>query len=219
MPDDRKLRIFREPEQVPYAEMLERQRAVRTAVEQGRAPHTLFLLEHPPTITLGRKSSEAHILRSREDLAAQGVTVETSDRGGDVTFHGPGQLVAYPILNLELLTPSVGWYLRRLEDVVIALLADYGLAGERKEGLTGVWVGDAKAAAIGIGVHRWVTFHGCAINVNPDMNHFGLIIPCGIPDKPVTSLRELLGTPPQFEEVRERFVRNFLAVFELEPEH
>jgi lipoyl(octanoyl) transferase len=136
------------------------------------------------------------------------------DRGGDVTYHGPGQLVAYPILDLKHWNPSVGWYLRALEQVVIDLVGEYGLVGERLEGFTGVWVGGAKVAAIGVGVHQWVTLHGLALNVNPDMRHWACIIPCGIADKPVISLAELLGSAPPMPEVMDRFEGHFRRVFE-----
>lgn len=144
-----------------------------------------------------------------------GIALEQAERGGDVTYHGPGQLVGYPILNLQQLEPSVGWYIRRLEDAIIDLLAEYGLAGERVSGLTGVWVDGAKVAAIGIGIQQWVTFHGCAINVDPDMRHFAAIVPCGIADKPVTSLKQLLGEAPEIEEVAVRFARSFRKQFNL----
>jgi len=204
---------FRDP--IPYAEMLQRQRAAREEVERGERGPTLFLLEHPPTITRGRKSDASNILLTPEALAAQGIALEDAERGGDVTYHGPGQLVAYPILDLHQLQPSVGWYIRRLEEAIIQLLAGYGLEGDRIEGMTGVWVDGAKVAAIGIGIHHWVTFHGCAINVDPNMAHFQAIVPCGIADKPVTSLRALLGKAPEMDEVAGRFEQDFRSVFEL----
>jgi len=214
--DAQQLRVCIEDEPVSYRTMLECQRETREAVHRGDAPHTLFLLEHPPVITCGRQTDTANLLRSPEWLHAEGIEVAETDRGGDVTYHGPGQLVAYPILNLNVLRPSVGWYLRRLEDTLIGLLADYGIEGGRVEGLTGVWTGGAKIAAIGIGVREWVTFHGCALNIDPDLTHFGHIVPCGIADKPVTSMREQLGNVPLLTEVRGRFVQHFARVFELE---
>ena len=194
--------------------MLERQHQCRQAVADGKAPNTVFLLEHTPVITMGRNAHDENLLFSKAALTEKGVAVHETDRGGDVTYHGPGQLVAYPILNLEQCRCSVGWYLRTLEDVVIQLLASYDLKGERVEGLTGVWVDGAKVAAIGIGVNHWVTFHGTAINVDPDMTHFQLIVPCGITDKPVTSLKALLGgTAPPMDEVRHRFQDAFVETF------
>ena len=207
------LEVIRFPAPVPYREMLDRQHERRAAVAAGDAPDTLFLLEHLPAITLGRASSPAHVLHSRTQLAAQGIDWVECDRGGDVTYHGPGQLVAYPVLDLRRWQTSVGWYLRSLEAVIIRCLADYGLYGERVSGYTGVWVDGAKVAAIGIGVHQWIAFHGTALNLDPDMAHFGLIVPCGIADKPVTSMRGLLGEAPPMHEAMDRFEAAFRMVF------
>jgi len=200
----------------PYTDIYEAQVGRRIAVEFGDASNALLLLEHTPTITLGRKSSEDHLLRNRETLAQMGIDVIEVDRGGDVTYHGPGQLVAYPILNLNQWQKSVSWYLRSLEDVIINFLTTYGITGERMDGLTGIWVDGAKVAAIGIGIHQWVTYHGISINIDPDMNHWGLIVPCGIPDKPVTSLKALLGEAPSLEEAMDRFESCFREAFEAE---
>ncbi len=198
---------------ISYLESRELQLSHRGLVECGEAPDTVFLLEHAPVITLGRNWQRENLLHTPDALRARGIDVCETDRGGDVTYHGPGQLVAYPILNLRHWQCSVGWYLRALEDVLIRLLAAYGLHGERLKGLTGVWVNGAKVAAIGIGVHNWVTFHGIALNVDPHMDHFRLIIPCGIADKPVTSLSLLLGTTPPIQEVMDRFETAFREVF------
>lgn len=214
--DAQQLCVRIEDEPVSYLTMLERQRETREAVQRGDAPHTLFLLVHPPVITCGRQTDTANLLRTPEWLNANNIDLAETDRGGDVTYHGPGQLVAYPILNLNALRPSVGWYLRRLEDALIGLLADYGIEGRRVEGLTGVWTRGAKIAAIGIGVREWVTFHGCALNIDPNLTHFAHIVPCGIADKPVTSMREQLSDAPPLPEVRGRFVEHFVRVFELE---
>ncbi len=208
-----RVETIRLDEPVSYAPMLERQRAQWRAVVDGKANSTLFLLEHRPVITLGREADEQHLLRTREQFAAEGIEITETDRGGDVTYHGPGQMVAYPILDLNQWRRSVGWYLRALEDVLLRLLATYGLHGERVDGLTGVWVGGAKVAAIGIGVRRWVTYHGIALNVNPNLEHFGYIVPCGITDKPVTSLCRLLGEAPPMPEIMQRYEDAFRAVF------
>jgi lipoyl(octanoyl) transferase len=198
----------------PYRDALELQLKTRDAVESGKAPGTLLLLEHTPTITLGRNAVESNLLRSRDALAELGVDVIESDRGGDVTYHGPGQLVGYPILNLREWKESVGWYLRTLEESIISTLRRFDLNGERADGMTGVWVGGAKVAAIGIGLRNWITYHGMALNVDPDMNHFELIVPCGL-QKPVTSLRALLGdTSPTLENAAETFIDAFLDTFE-----
>lgn len=208
------IEVIRFPEPVEYAGMLQLQTQRREDVFHGRAPDTLFLLEHRPVITLGRNAHRENLLAEAATLAEAGVTLHESNRGGDITYHGPGQLVAYPILNLNHWQASVGWYLRTLEEVLIDLLATYQLEGERMPGFTGVWTQGAKVAAIGIGVHQWVTFHGIALNVDPDMAHFGFIIPCGIPDHPVTSLRHLLPDPPPLPEVAERFEACFMKRFD-----
>lgn len=193
--------------------MLERQLERHKAVATGEAPNTLFLLEHTPVVTLGREAHSENLLLDRTGYAREGIELVETTRGGDVTYHGPGQLVAYPILNLNQFKLSIGWYLRTLESVLIDVLADYGLEGERVEGLTGVWVGGAKVAAIGIGVRRWTTFHGIALNVAPEMDHFKTIVPCGIADKPVTSLAKLLDVPPSLQEVAAAFDAHFQVQF------
>lgn len=198
---------------VNYEEMLARQHARRDAVARGDAPETLYLLEHAPVITLGRSARREHLLYSEAALREKGIAVCECDRGGDVTYHGPGQLVAYPIVRLQDWNASVGAYLRGLEAVIIEVLGTYGLCGERVPGYTGVWVGGAKAAAIGVGVHRWVTYHGAAINVRPDLRHFACIVPCGIADRPVTSLERLLPVSPTVAQVGDRFDACFRAHF------
>lgn len=198
---------------VAYVEMLARQKERRALVERGEAPNTLFVLEHLPVITCGRNTLAGNVLAAPEALAAQGVALESVDRGGDVTYHGPGQLVAYPILRLTEWKCSVSWYLRSLEQVLIDTLAGFGIEGWREKGYTGVWTAKGKVAAIGVGVHQWTTFHGIALNVSPDMGHFRLIVPCGIGDRPVTSMEALLGMAPELEAVRAAFVGAFGRVF------
>ena len=199
---------------VPYAEAYALQLERRNAIESGEMNSALLLLEHTPTFTLGRRSDQQNLLATREALAEAGIEVCETDRGGDVTYHGPGQLVAYPILDLSQWRRSIPWYLRALEDVIIQTLDRYGLKGERIEELTGVWVDGAKVAAIGIGIHNWVTFHGVAINLDPNMDHWRMIVPCGIPDKPVTSLAALLPRPPTMDELMQRFEACFRDVFD-----
>jgi lipoyl(octanoyl) transferase len=211
------IETIRLPGLTPYADMLAMQHARREAVSKGEAPNTLSLLEHPPVFTCGRDFHATNLLHSKDHLATLGIAVEPTDRGGDITYHGPGQLVAYPILDLNQWRCSVGWYLRTLEQVLINLLTEYGLQGERIEGLTGVWVGGAKVAAIGVGLHRWVTCHGIALNITLNLDHFRLIIPCGIPDKPVTSLEKLLPAPPPFEQAAARFEHHFRESFDSAP--
>lgn len=202
---------------IPYSDALAFQRTRRAAVESGNAPEAIVLLEHSPVITLGRNAHASNVLLPLELLAQRGIVIAETDRGGDVTYHGPGQLVAYPIIHIERRGLSITGYLRLLEQAVIDTLAAFGVIGERLAGYTGVWVNGAKVAAIGIGVHRGVTFHGTAINVAPDMTHWQLIVPCGIADKPVTSLKELLGTAPPIAEVGESFVRAFTAALSSTP--
>ena len=200
------------PGVVPYATALGLQRERRLAIECGTLSEALFLLEHPPVFTLGRNASESHLLHSRDSLAKLGVDVVETDRGGDVTYHGPGQLVAYPILHLERRGLAIRQYLRLLEQAIIGTLADFDIAGGRMEGFTGVWVKGAKVAAVGIAVHRGVSYHGIAINVRPSMDHWHMIVPCGIPDKPVTSIAEILGRAPAMREVEDAFSRALLSV-------
>ena len=212
MPEHR-LETVRIAEVQPYSTMLECQLARHKAVVAGDAPNTLYLLEHHPVVTLGREAHAENLLLARAAYAAEGIELVETSRGGDVTYHGPGQLVAYPILNLNEWKLSVGWYLRTLESVLIDLLEDYGLCGERVDGMTGVWVNGAKVAAIGVGLRRWTTFHGIALNIAPNMAHFRTIIPCGIADKPVTSLAMLLDAPPTLETCAENFDRHFRRHF------
>lgn len=189
---------------------------------EDKIPDTLLLVEHPPTLTLGRSAHAEHLLASPETLQAAGAAVIQSDRGGDITYHGPGQLVGYPILNLQQLPhqPDLHRYLRQLEEVLILTLADFGITAARFPGYTGVWVErdtphPRKIAAIGIKTTRWITLHGFALNVNPDLSHFGWIVPCGIRDYGVTSLTQLLGKPLTLDAVIPSVIRHFAAVFDL----
>lgn len=211
---DRQIEIIRFSTPTPYSHAYKQQIARRNDIEIGRASSALMLLEHAPTITLGRSSHEENVLLSEDALNARGIDRVDVDRGGDVTYHGPGQLVAYPILNLAEWEKSVQWYLRTLEDVIIQTLDHYGIVGERMKEFTGVWVDGAKVAAIGIGVHQWVSYHGISINLDPDLDHWGLIVPCGIPDKPITTLAKLLDQPPTMPELMETFEGVFLRTFE-----
>jgi lipoyl(octanoyl) transferase len=203
---------------IEYGEALALQerasRALKDAQFAGtRADETLLLLEHPPVITLGRNAAEADVLAGAERLAALGVTVEKTNRGGQVTYHGPGQLVGYPILDLNPDRRDVDRFLRDLEEALIRMLATYGLTAGRSAGATGVWVGDAKIAAIGVHLSRWVTTHGFALNVTTDLDAFSLIVPCGLRTRGVTSMQRLLGRPVDLEEVARRFVPEFASIF------
>ena len=175
----------------------------------------MFFVEHPHVVTFGRNGKDENLLASRDQLARLGVQYYETDRGGDVTYHGPGQLVCYPIMDLKRWKRDVGAYLRALEEVLIRTLADYGIEGRRDPGATGVWVGDAKVAAMGIHLSRWVTSHGFALNVTTDLDYFRHIVPCGL-TRPVTSLTKLLGQAPDVTELRARLIGHFGTVFDRE---
>lgn len=206
---------------VPYATALELQRTLLQLRKANRIENTLLLLEHPPVITLGRNAQLDNVLASPEFLAQRGVELHEIDRGGDVTFHGPGQLVAYPIFDLRSFEPKVGAveFVRRLEEVLIRTCGDYGIGTQRIKGLTGVWTyalrnkPEAKIAAIGVHISRAVTTHGFALNVTTDLDYFTMIVPCGIANKPVTSMQRELQKPLSIAEVATAASRNFGRVF------
>jgi lipoyl(octanoyl) transferase len=199
---------------VPYGEALELQKALVEERRAGRVPDLLLLLQHPPVITLGvRRDSRSHVTATERQLAMQGIEVHETGRGGDVTYHGPGQIVGYPILDLRPDRCDVHRYVRDLEEVMIRVCADYGVAAHRVEGLSGAWVGTEKIGAIGVRISRWITSHGFAFNANTRLDDFQLIVPCGIADRGVTSLGKLLGEEPSMMEVEDRFIRRFAEVF------
>jgi lipoyl(octanoyl) transferase len=178
-------------------------------------PHdVLLLVEHPHVYTLGKSGKSSHLLKTDDELAELDATYVKIDRGGDITYHGPGQIVGYPVIDLDRYFTDIHKYLRYLEDVMIRVCSDYGLEAGRIEKLTGVWVGDAKICAFGIKCSRWVTMHGFALNVNTRLDYFGHIVPCGITDKAVTSLSTLLGRPVDMDEVKERILYHFGEVFD-----
>jgi lipoyl(octanoyl) transferase len=183
---------------VPYAEALGIQRAVARARIAGVIPEdAILLVEHPPVVTLGRAAKVAHLTASPALLAARGVELFEVERGGDVTFHGPGQLVGYPIIDLKRHRQDLHWYLRELEGALIDAVAPLGIAAERRPGLTGVWTaGGRKLASIGVHARDWVTWHGFALNVTTDLSYFDLMLPCGLPDVDMTSIARELGRPP-----------------------
>jgi lipoyl(octanoyl) transferase len=207
---------------VPYETALHLQRTLSQLRKAGRIGNTLLLLEHPPVITLGRNAQLDNVLASPEFLAQRGVELFEIDRGGDVTFHGPGQLVAYPIFDLRSFDPKVGAveFVRRLEEVLIRTCGDFGIGTQRIKGLTGVWTyalrnkPEAKIAAIGVHISRGVTTHGFALNVSTDLDFFTLIVPCGIANKPVTSMERELQKPLTVAEVATAASRNFGRVFQ-----
>jgi len=212
---------------VDYSIALELQQTLVRMVKEARISHTLLLLEHPPVITMGRNAGDQNIVASREFLAANGVELHETDRGGDVTFHGPGQLVGYPIFDLRAFSPRIGAveFVRKLEEALIRTCGDLGVVTERIPGLTGVWTQDdvpGKIAAIGVHISRAVTSHGFALNVTTNLDYFKLIVPCGISDKPVTSLEQEMAKSflsrdrkmPSLEELSQQVARNFGRVFE-----
>jgi lipoate-protein ligase B len=183
------------------------------ARRRGEIEDALVFVEHPPVLTLGRGSKRQNILAEARALAEKGVGVHEVERGGDVTYHGPGQVVGYPIIHLADRGRDLHRYLRDLEEVVLRVVGSYGLEARRKEGLTGVWVGEEKVCAIGVAVKGWVTYHGFALNVNTDLSFFNLIRPCGIRDKGVTSLAKLLGQWVDPAEVKAKIAETFARVF------
>ena len=214
---------------VDYRTALELQRALVDLRKRSESGDVLLLLEHPRVITLGRNAKAANVIAAPEQLAARGVEVFECDRGGDVTYHGPGQLVGYPIFDLRGFTPPIGAveFVRRLEEVLIRTCADFHIAAERVAGMTGVWTknqpqrdrdtektsAQGKIAAIGVHISRGVTSHGFALNVNTDLSDFELIVPCGIGWKPVTSMAKELGKPVALDEVAQAAARHFGEVF------
>lgn len=199
---------------VRYAEALAMQKDLVRRRIAGEIPDTLLFVEHPHVVTLGKLAKAEHLLAWRPD-----VEVVETDRGGDVTYHGPGQVVGYPIVDLNALRRDVKWYLERLEEVLIRACARYGVAAARQPGLTGAWVGEAKIGAIGVRVERWVASHGFALNANTDLSYFDLIIPCGLEGKRVTSLAREVGRNIDLEELRRRLAEIFGEVFGRTPAH
>jgi lipoyl(octanoyl) transferase len=201
---------------IGYQEALVLQRELVEERRANRIPDLLLLLQHPPVITLGVRSevARANVVATRERLAELGIEVHETGRGGDVTYHGPGQIVGYPILDLRPDRCDVHKYVRDLEEVMIRTCADYGISAGRIAGLTGTWVGAEKIGAIGIRISRWITSHGFAFNVRTELDHFKLIVPCGISDRGVTSLERVTGRTIALDDVEDALVRRFSEVFE-----
>src|SRR5579859_6742276 len=198
---------------IDYGDGLRLQRQRVAQRKNSEIPDTLLLLEHPHVYTLGRNAKREHLLISQDRLAQLGAQVFETDRGGDITYHGPGQLLGYPIIDLTQHRRDISWYMRSLEDVFIGVAAEYGLRASRLPGAAGVWVGDAKLVAMGVHVSRWVTSHGFAFNVNTDLEYFDFIIPCGLRDKGVTSLEKLLGYRVEMEGIVDCVVQQFGRTF------
>lgn len=211
---------------LPYGEAFELQRRLVAARKAHVVPDILLLCEHPHVITLGRNGHAEHLLASQHLLRQMNVEFHSTDRGGDITYHGPGQIVGYPILDLAGIRRDVAWYLRQLEELMISVTADFGIEAARKSGMTGVWVERAaasdgappvaeKLAAIGVHLSRWVTSHGFAYNVSTDLRYFDLIVPCGLHGKRATTLESLLGRTVDCNEVRPLLIRHFGEIFGL----
>ena len=192
-----------------YQEVWDLQKDFQKKRIEKRLDDTLILVEHEPVYTLGKNANKNHLLQSRD----RSVNVFDIERGGDITFHGPGQLVGYPIIDLSYYRRSVSWYMRRLEQLAIDVLKDFGICASRIKGLTGVWVGEEKIAAQGVRISRWVTMHGFSLNVNPDLSFYDGIIPCGIFDHGITSMEELLGSTQDMDDVKAIVVEKFNNLF------
>jgi lipoyl(octanoyl) transferase len=205
---------------IGYAEAWELQKRVVASRKAGAIADVLLLCEHPPVITLGRSGKRENLLASEHVLRQKGVEFHASDRGGDITYHGPGQIVGYPILNLGAIRRDVVWYVRMLEEAMIRATAEFGITAERVAGKTGIWVRagntEEKLAAIGVRISRWVTSHGFAYNVSTDLRNFDLIVPCGIADRKATSLEKLLGRSVEQKEVAPRIAKHLGEVLGVE---
>jgi lipoyl(octanoyl) transferase len=204
---------------LPYVTALEVQRAAaRARISGALRQDVLFLVEHPPVVTLGRTAKSANLVASRQSLADRGVELHEVERGGDVTFHGPGQLVGYPIVDLKRHKQDLHWYLRQVEQALITAIAEFGIAGERSAGYTGVWTGGRKIASIGVHARDWVTWHGFALNVTTQLSWFDLIVPCGISGVDMTSIaRETASDSVPLTGVEDAAARAFGTVFALSP--
>lgn len=201
-----------------YAEILELQRRIAAARIAGEISQDVLLaLEHSPVVTLGRSSKEKNLVASKEFLAARGVELHEVERGGDVTFHGPGQLVGYPIIDLKRHKQDLHWYLRQLEQAIISTLEKFGVAAERSTGFTGVWTKGRKIASIGVHARDWVTWHGIALNVSTDLSYFDLIVPCGIAGVVMTSIEKETGAAVTIENVASVFAQELARLFDLVP--
>lgn len=198
---------------VPYGEAWDFQREIFSGRKEAKIPDTFIMLEHPHTYTLGKVAKREHLLLTDKELEDRHISVYDIDRGGDITYHGPGQIVGYPIINLGDWQKDSHKYLRTLEEVIISVMRSYGIESGRKEGLTGVWIENRKIAAIGIKISSWVTMHGFALNVNTELDLFTGIIPCGITDKEVTSMQKELGHQVPLDEVKEKLLEHFMTHF------
>ena len=203
---------------IDYAEAHDLQKELQAKRIAGEIDDTVLLLEHPPVLTLGRSANDRHVLAPAELLEEKGIAVHEVGRGGDVTYHGPGQLVAYPIIDLKPNRKDVRKYVWSLEETMIRTCADFGLSAARIEGLNGAWIGERKVGAVGVRISRWVTMHGLALNASSDLSHFDLIVPCGIEDKAVTSLTRELGRTVRVADVVEPLAAHFASLYDADVE-
>ena len=203
---------------VDYAEAHRLQKELQGQRVRGEVGDLVLLLEHPPVLTMGRSAKAQHVLVAPEVLEARGIQVHEVGRGGDVTYHGPGQLVAYPIIDLKPDRKDVRKYVASLEETMIRTCADFGLAAGRIEGLNGAWIGERKVGAVGVRISRWVTMHGLALNVNSDLRQFEMIVPCGIEDKGVTSVSAELGRTVWVADLFEPLARHFAGLYDADIE-
>ena len=193
-----------------YEDAWDLQKQLQSKRISGQINDQLILVEHPPVYTLGKNSPKEHLLIKE----SENISIIQTDRGGDITFHGPGQLVGYPILDLNQYKKSVSWYMRELEQLIIDVLKEYDIIAGRKKGLTGAWVRDKKIGALGVRISKWVTMHGFSLNIDPDLQYYQGIIPCGISEYGVTSMENLLGeNVPSMTEIKETLVKHFVAKF------
>ena len=202
-----------------FYDIWEVQKELFNQVIESRSQNYLILTEHKPVITIGKSGSLNNLLTDSSYLLSKGITVVKIDRGGDITFHGPGQLIGYPILDLSQFRKDIHWYLRNLEEVIIQTLREFGIQGERVPGLTGVWVNKKKICAIGVKVTRWVTMHGFALNISTNLDYFKHIVPCGITDRGVTSLFDQTGNIVNQKDVTKSVIYNFRDVFGIQIIH
>lgn len=199
---------------IPFREAWSRQEAYVRDIQKGVRPSTLILCEHPPVLTIGREGGEQNVKIDPSLLASQGIDMIPINRGGDITAHNPGQLIGYPLFNLSEFREDLHWFLRSIEDIIMQVLEEYGIASGRVEGKTGVWIEEErKICAIGLHCSRWVTSHGFALNVNNDLSIFDWIIPCGIPDKDVTSIHRELGKNIDMEDLKEKCRKAYIEYF------
>jgi lipoyl(octanoyl) transferase len=198
---------------IEYGKAYKIQRRLHRKRINGEIPDTLLLLEHPPTFTIGRSGSLANVLVSKEKLADEGITLFSIERGGDVTYHGPGQLIGYPIMDLSHRGKDIHRYVHELEEIIIRTLRDFSIAAARDKSHAGVWVGNEEIAAIGLSVRKWITMHGFALNVNSNLKHFAYINPCGFSDRRATSMAEFLGHPVRMNIVIKQILTYFSEIF------